>query len=90
METRVLLDVAGWIGMISLLSAYGLVSTNRVRGTSLIYQSLNIVGAGGLLANTFFYRAYPAAALNLVWLCIALITYLRVVFRLRFRGGPKR
>ena len=61
-----------------------------MRGTSLIYQSLNIVGAGGLLANTFFYRAYPAAALNLVWLCIALITYLRVVFRLRFRGGPKR
>ena len=32
METRVLLDVAGWIGMISLLSAYGLVSTTECAG----------------------------------------------------------
>ena len=59
-----------------------------MRGTSRLYQTLNVIGAGGLLANTFYYRAYPAAALNLVWLCIALATYLRVLLQLRFRRRP--
>ncbi len=85
MEARLLLDVAGWVGMAGLLSAYWLVSTNRVRGTSRLYQTLNVIGAGGLLANTFHYRAYPAAALNSVWLAIAIIAYVRAV--VRRRGG---
>ena len=86
MEPRPLLDVAGWIGMISLLSAYWLVSTGRLRGTSRIYQTLNVIGAAGLLANTFHYRAYPAAALNLTWLCIGVAAYVRVVVRARREG----
>ena len=85
MEARLLLDVAGWIGMAGLLSAYWLVSTNRVRGTSRLYQTLNVIGAGGLLANTFYYRAYPAAALNSVWLAIAVVAGVRAV--VRRRGG---
>ena len=85
MEERLLLDVAGWIGMAGLLSAYWLVSTNRVRGTSRLYQTLNMIGAGGLLANTFYYRAYPAAALNSVWLAIAVVAGVRAM--VRRRGG---
>ena len=77
MEARLLFDVAGWIGMAGLISAYWLVSTNRVRGTSRLYQTLNVIGAGGLLVNTFYYRAYPAAALNTVWLCIAVVAHIR-------------
>ena len=59
--------------MVSLISAYWLVSTGRLPGTSRVYQTLNVIGAAGLLANTFYYRAYPAAALNLTWLCIGVI-----------------
>ena len=83
MESRPLLDVAGWIGMASLISAYWLVSTGRLPGTSRIYQTLNVIGSAGLLANTFYYRAYPAAALNLTWLCIGVLAYVRVVRRAR-------
>ena len=83
MEPRLLLDAAGWIGMASLISAYWLVSTGRLRGTSRIYQTLNVIGSAGLLANTFYYRAYPAAALNLTWLCIGVTIYVRVVIRAR-------
>ena len=86
MEPRLLLDVAGWIGMVSLISAYWLVSTGRLPGTSRVYQTLNVIGAAGLLANTFYYRAYPAAALNLTWLCIGVIAYVRVVLRARRAG----
>ena len=90
MKIRLLLDVAGWIGMVSLISAYWLVSTGRLHGTSRIYQTLNVIGAGGLLANTFYYRAYPAAALNLTWLGIGLTTYVRVAVRARRAGRKTR
>ena len=72
--------------MVSLISAYWLVSTGRLRGTSRIYQTLNVIGSGGLLANTFYYRSYPAAALNLTWLCVGLTAYVRVVVRARRAG----
>lgn len=83
MEPRLLLDAAGWIGMAALISAYWLVSTGKLGGTSRIYQTLNVIGAGGLLANTFYYRAFPAAALNLTWLGIGLTACVRAMIRTR-------
>ncbi len=90
MEMRLLFDVLGWIGTVSLLSAYWLVSTNRVGGTSRFYQTLNVIGGGGLLANTFYNRAYPAAALNLAWLSIGVTAYIRVVVRQRAQRASGR
>lgn len=69
--------------MAALLSAYWLVSTGRLGGTSRIYQTLNVIGAGGLLANTFYYRALPAAALNLTWLGIGLTACVRMMIKNR-------
>lgn len=69
--------------MAALISAYWLVSTGRLGGTSRLYQTLNVIGAGGLLANTFYYRAFPAAALNLTWLGIGLTACVRLALRNR-------
>ena len=69
--------------MAALISAYWLVSTGKLGGTSRIYQTLNVIGAGGLLANTFYYRAFPAAALNLTWLGIGLTACVRAMIRTR-------
>ena len=68
---RLLLDIAGWVGAGLLLVAYWMVSTKRVLGDSVGYQSLNIVGSILLMANTAYYGAYPSAFVNLVWLGIA-------------------
>jgi hypothetical protein len=69
---RLLLDIAGWLAAGLLLAAYWLISTKRVLGDSLGYQSLNIAGSILLMANTAYYGAYPSAFVNLVWLGIAL------------------
>ena len=69
--------------MAALISAYWLVSSGRLGGTSRLYQTLNVIGAGGLLANTFYYRAFPAAALNLTWLGIGLTACVRAALRNR-------
>ena len=73
------IDILGWCGALFVLLAYALVSTRRVEGDSLWYQSLNIAGASLLLANTAYEGAYPSSFVNVVWIGIA-------IFALRRRG----
>ena len=80
---KLFIDVFGWVGAGSLLLGYALVSTQRVEGASLKYQALNLLGAAGLTTNTFYYAAYPSAALNVVWGMIAIAALWR------HRGGPR-
>lgn len=74
---NVLVDVLGWCGAAAVLTAYGLVSSNRVTGTTRSYQLLNAVGSVLLTVNTFYYRAYPSSFVNLLWLVIAVYTLVR-------------
>ena len=78
---KLLLDIAGWAGAALLLAAYWMVSTKRVAGDSVGYQSLNIVGSILLLANTAYYGAYPSAFVNLVWLGIAVYAVRKTLTR---------
>jgi hypothetical protein len=64
-------DVVGWLGAGLLLLAYGLVSFKKLRADSGYYQLLNAVGSSFLIVNTIYYRAYPSAFVNLIWIIIA-------------------
>jgi hypothetical protein len=77
MATDVWVDIAGWVGAIALLVAYGLVSSRRLAGDSLRYQSLNLLGGALLIVNSFYYGAYPSVGVNVVWIGIALFTLSR-------------
>jgi hypothetical protein len=85
--TRLWADAAGWLGATLLLSAYGLVSFKRMRPDSVMYQLLNAVGSALLIVNTVFYRAYPSAFVNVVWIFIAAISFAR--FRIHARSDGK-
>jgi hypothetical protein len=69
---RVIIDVGGWIGAIMLLLAYFLVSTKRAGGTSIRYQSLNVVGSVLVGTNAFYYSALPSFGINVVWIGIGI------------------
>lgn len=71
-----LIDISGWIGMVLILVAYYLVSGKKVTEEAKSYQLLNLFGAIGIVVNTYFYRAWPAMTLNIVWALIALKTLL--------------
>jgi len=75
------IDIIGWIGAVALLLAYGFVSTRKLQGDSGVYQILNFIGAAFLMANSFFYGAFPSAAVNIVWISIAVFAVLRKKFR---------
>ena len=66
------IDGIGWLGALSLLAAYGLVSSRRVDGASTSYQLLNLGGGAALVINTVYYGAYPSTFVNVVWIGIAL------------------
>jgi len=74
MSERSIVDIAGWIGMVVILAAYGMVSAKRMEGDSLRYQVLNIIGAGLLTYNSYYFHAYPSVVVNLVWVIIGSYT----------------
>jgi len=76
-------DIVGWAGAVLVLAAYGLVSTKRLDGDSLAYQALNVVGAAGMLINTYVRGALPSAALNVIWIGVGLYVLAKIVFRKR-------
>jgi hypothetical protein len=69
--TELLIDAAGWAGVLALLLAYWLVSARRVRGSDAAYQLLNAVGGLLLMLNSFYHGALPSAFVNVVWVGIA-------------------
>ena len=66
-------DLLGWLGAGALLLAYSLVSFKRLHAVSSRYQLLNAFGSCCLIVNTVYYRAYPSAFVNVIWVVIAIL-----------------
>jgi hypothetical protein len=75
--SQLLADVAGWAGAAALLLAYGMVSFKKLPPDSGWYQFLNAAGSACLIVNTVYHRAYPSAAVNVVWIVIATVAQIR-------------
>lgn len=78
---KLAVDLVGWLGAGLLLLAYGLVSFQKLRADSGHYQLLNAVGSCCLIVNTVYYRAYPSAFVNLIWIIIAVVASYRMRLR---------
>ncbi|MEV7009378.1 hypothetical protein [Streptosporangium sp. NPDC051022] len=72
-------DLLGWGGAGIMLYGYAMVSTSRMAGDGMPYQSINLVGAIALMINTAFHSAWPSAILNVVWGVIGLIAVTRLI-----------
>ena len=71
---EIFIQILGWIGTLLIIGAYYLVSRNSVDGKNRVYQLMNFFGSSLLLIHVFHQRAWPAVALQLVWMTIALYT----------------
>ena len=76
--TKLLIDALGWIGALSLIAAYFCVSFRKIAADSALYQFMNAWGSFLLIVNTVYYRAYPSAFVNIVWIAIAISARLKV------------
>lgn len=68
---RIIIDILGWVGTITFLLAYALVSLKKVEGDSFLFQGMNLFAGIFLVVNTVYWKAYPSTALNLAWIGIA-------------------
>ena len=64
--------LAGWTGALSTVFAYGMVTAKRITPDSLLFQGLNIVGAGLLAISASTYGAWPSAVVNVIWVAIGI------------------
>jgi hypothetical protein len=67
---KLAIDVIGWTGALLILTAYALLSTGRLKGESVTYHVMNMLGAVGFVVNSGWNGALPSAVMNLVWLGI--------------------
>ena len=71
------LEVIGWFGAAAIVAAYFMNSFGLIQPKKL-YQTLNLFGAFGVVANSAYHQALPPAALNTVWFFIALSSLFRL------------
>ncbi|MFM9829233.1 MAG: hypothetical protein ACKVOB_10905 [Sphingomonas sp.] len=71
---EIAVEAAGWVGALAILVSYLLVSTGRLSGQSMLFQTMNMVGAIGFIINSAWHGALPSTVLNIIWLGIALAT----------------
>ena len=75
MESQeLIINIIGWIGALSLLCAYILVSMKITHGSSILYQLLNVIGSIGFIINSYYFGAMPSVGLNSIWLLIGIFT----------------
>jgi len=71
-------DVLGWIGMILVLLAYALLSTNKIENGKL-YQILNLVAAVLMAIGLFPTKAWFSFTLQIVWALVAIIAIIKII-----------
>ncbi len=76
-------DGVGIIGVVLLLIAYYLLSTNKMSAQELNYQLLNFIGAVLILFSLFFHWNTASVLIETAWIIISLIGIYRIVLRAR-------
>jgi hypothetical protein len=72
--TNPIIETLGWVGTVTYLIAYALVSSKKAEGNSILYQGMNIFAGVLLVIYSLYLKAYATTGLNAVWALIGLYT----------------
>lgn len=70
-------DIIGWIGMVLVLIAYILLSTNKIKN-GFLYQILNLIAALFMAIGLFPKNAWFSFALQVIWGIVAIIAIIKI------------
>jgi hypothetical protein len=76
---ELVIDIAGWVGSVEVIAAYGLNSYQKIKSDSLTFQLLNLTGAIFLIINSIYKEAYPFTFINTVWSAIAVVAIVGII-----------
>lgn len=71
MKPKGLIEVAGWLGVLLVLTAYALNIFSVLDSSSVTYQALNALGAIGIIIDGVAKKDAQPVVLNIIWLLIA-------------------
>ena len=74
------IEIAGWLGALIIILAYFFVSFGIMKAESIPYQSLNLLGAGGIIAISAYKKVFQSVILNIFWGLIATIAIINILF----------
>lgn len=80
-------EVIGWLGSALYIIAYLLLSLRKLKGDSIVYHVLNMLGATGLIVNALHWKDYPSLSVNIAWFCIGLLALVMILRSRRGREG---
>lgn len=71
-------DIMGWIGMILVLLAYILLSTNKIKN-GMSYQILNLLAGIFMAIGVFPKNAWFSFTLQIIWSLIAIVSIFKLL-----------
>jgi len=71
-------DLFGWIGMILVLVAYALLSTNKINNGKL-YQLINLIASIFMAIGLLPKNAWFSFALQVAWGIIAIVAIINII-----------
>ena len=74
-------DIIGWVGMILVLVAYTLLSTNKIKN-GIAYQLMNLFAGVFMAIGLYPKNAWFSFTLQIIWSIVALIS----IVKIRARG----
>ncbi|MDW7695738.1 hypothetical protein R9C00_24685 [Flammeovirgaceae bacterium SG7u.111] len=71
-------ELIGWLGAITFIVAYFLLSIKVLSGSKSLYHILNAIGGACLVINAIELQDNPTFVVNIVWTVIALGAVVRI------------
>lgn len=71
-------DIIGWIGMILVLVAYALLSTNKIKN-GFLYQVLNLLAGLFMAIGLFPKKAWFSFTLQIIWSIVAIVAISKIL-----------
>lgn len=81
-------DWCGIAGTLMVLVAFFLLQAGRLAGTGILYQLLNLFGAGGVLVSLLGTFNVSVFMLELVWMAISAYGIVRTLMSRPTTGTP--
>jgi hypothetical protein len=81
MDTLLLLEITGWLGVVSYVLAYLLLTLGMLKPNGYPFHILNMIGAANLIVYSMEYGDKPNVAVNVIWLMIGIGAVVRRVVR---------
>lgn len=75
-----LAEAYGWLGSLSVLTAYALLSLGILDGDSPIYHLIFLIGSSGLAVITYRHKAYQSLIVNITFTGLGLLALIRILY----------